>query len=71
MNILKILRAVGRRKKGAGVCCSRARQTQLLKNGSGEGKRFFCRQCVQQKHASGSASHMRGATQFLKRAKTQ
>ena len=51
-------------------CGDDASETDVLKNGSGEQKRFFCRPCVRQKHANGSVSHIRGATQFLKRART-
>ena len=52
-------------------CGDDASETDALKNGSGDQKRFFCRQCVQVKHASGEASHIRGATQFLKKRRAE
>jgi len=46
-----------------------ASETDVLKNGKAELKRFFCRQCVQQKQDAGEAKGIVGATQFLKRGR--
>ena len=51
------------------ICARDASDTDVLKNGKAELKRFFCRPCVQQKHEAGDAKGIVGATQFLKRAR--
>ena len=51
------------------ICEKDASETDVLKNGKAELKRFFCRQCVQQKQDAGEAKGIVGATQFLKRGR--
>ena len=47
------------------ICEKDASETDVLKNGKAELKRFFCRQCVQQKQDAGEAKGGRGGNRGM------
>ena len=53
----------------ATICGSDASETDALRNGRNELKRFFCLPCVREKQEQGEARAIIGATQFLNKNK--
>ena len=51
------------------ICGSDASETDALRNGKNELKRFFCLPCVREKQEQGEARAIIGATQFLNKNK--
>ncbi len=52
------------------ICGKDTSETEVLRNGKAESKRFFCKPCVRQKQEQGETKGIIGATQFLKRSST-